>query len=88
MAAILHPFCPLSTLHSKICSIAEGLTTRKSEGTAGTAPLLAGIVSSAIASRIGVSRWYAGRTRQGYCPHPRHWLVLAGLVGLSPTNHI
>jgi hypothetical protein len=37
--------------------------------------------SSAIASRIGVSRWYAGRIRQGYRPHPRHWQALARLVG-------
>jgi CRISPR-associated endonuclease Cas1 len=43
-------------------------------------PLLAGISTSAIASRIGVSRWYAGRIRQGYRPHPRHWQALAKLV--------
>jgi len=24
-------------------------------------------------SRIGVSRWYAGRIREGYRPHPRRW---------------
>jgi hypothetical protein len=36
--------------------------------------------SSAIASQIGVSRWYAGRIRQGYVPHPRHWQALATLV--------
>ena len=43
-------------------------------------PLLAAASSSAIASRIGVSRWYAGRIREGYRPHPRHWLELAKLV--------
>ena len=43
-------------------------------------PRLARISSSAIASRIGVSRWYAGRIRQGYRPHPRHWQALATLV--------
>jgi hypothetical protein len=31
-------------------------------------------------SRIGVSRWYAGPIREGYRPHPRHWLALAKLV--------
>ncbi len=39
--------------------------------------------TSTIASRIGVSRWYAGRIRQGYRPHPRHWLRLAQMVGLD-----
>jgi CRISPR-associated endonuclease Cas1 len=46
-------------------------------------PLLADIPTSAIRSRIGVSRWYAGKIRQGYRPHPRHWLALAKLVGVS-----
>jgi hypothetical protein len=44
-------------------------------------PLLAKASSSAIAAKIGVSRWYAGRIRRGYLPHPRHWLALAKLVG-------
>jgi hypothetical protein len=44
-------------------------------------PVLAKLPNSAIASQIGVSRWYAGRIRQGYRPHPRHWQALAGLVG-------
>src|SRR5438132_3246740 len=44
-------------------------------------PLLAGVSTSAIRTRIGVSRWYASRIRQGYRPHPRHWV---GLVGGSP----
>jgi CRISPR-associated endonuclease Cas1 len=46
-------------------------------------PLLADVSNSSIASRIGVSRWYAGRIRQGYRPHPRHWRELAQLVGIS-----
>ncbi len=46
-------------------------------------PFLTGISSSAIASRIAVSRWYAGRIRQGYRPHPRHWRELATLAGLT-----
>ncbi|MFZ2002575.1 MAG: CRISPR-associated endonuclease Cas1 [Candidatus Sulfotelmatobacter sp.] len=46
-------------------------------------PSLARMSSSAIASRMGVSRWYAGRIRQGYRPHPRHWEALAELVGVS-----
>jgi CRISPR-associated endonuclease Cas1 len=47
-------------------------------------PLLAKVSSSAIASRIGVSRWYAGRIRKGLLPHPMHWPALARLVHLSP----
>jgi hypothetical protein len=46
-------------------------------------PLLAKIPTSAIRSRIGVSRWYAGRIREGYRPHPRHWLALAELAGVA-----
>src|SRR5438128_808479 len=46
-------------------------------------PLLANVSTSAVRSRLGVSRWYAGRIRQGYCPHPRHWQALAQLVGFS-----
>ena len=46
-------------------------------------PLLAGISTSVIRSRIGVSRWYASRIRQGYRPHPRHWEALAELAGVS-----
>ena len=46
-------------------------------------PVLAAISSSAIARQISVSRWYAGRIREGYRPHPRHWLALASLVGVS-----
>jgi CRISPR-associated endonuclease Cas1 len=44
-------------------------------------PLLAKVATSAIRTRIGVSRWYASRIRQGYRPHPRHWNNLAELVG-------
>jgi CRISPR-associated endonuclease Cas1 len=43
-------------------------------------PQLAEVSTSTIASRIGVSRWYAGKIRRGYCPHPRHWQALAELV--------
>jgi len=46
-------------------------------------PQLAAMSTSAIASAIGVSRWYAGRIRRGYRPHPRHWQALAHLVGVS-----
>jgi CRISPR-associated endonuclease Cas1 len=46
-------------------------------------PLLSGISTSAISSQLGVSRWYAGRVRQGYRPHPRHWKTLARLVSVS-----
>jgi hypothetical protein len=43
-------------------------------------PVLATISASAIARRISVSRWYAGRIREGYRPHPRHWRALAQLA--------
>jgi CRISPR/Cas system-associated endonuclease Cas1 len=46
-------------------------------------PLLASLSASAIARQISVSRWYAGRIREGYRPHPRHWQALAELAGLS-----
>jgi hypothetical protein len=46
-------------------------------------PVLATLSASAIARRISVSRWYAGRIREGYRPHPRHWLALAKLVSVS-----
>jgi len=48
-------------------------------------PALARASATNIAKRIGVSRWYAGRIREGYRPHPRHWRVLAQLVGVSPN---
>jgi CRISPR-associated endonuclease Cas1 len=51
-------------------------------------PLLARASASAIARQIGVSRWYAGRIREGYRPHPRHWQALAGLVGISKRSRI
>jgi hypothetical protein len=44
-------------------------------------PVLSNVATSVIRSSIGVSRWYASRIRQGYRPHPRHWKVLAELVG-------
>jgi CRISPR-associated endonuclease Cas1 len=46
-------------------------------------PRLVGVSASVIASRIGVSRWYAGKLRKGYRPHARHWQALAQLVGVS-----
>ena len=50
-------------------------------------PLLVHASPSAIAKRIGVSRWYAGRIREGYRPHPRHWQALAKLVGVVEAEH-
>lgn len=46
-------------------------------------PLAKASAATAIAKRIGVSRWYAGKIRQGYIPHPRHWLALAELAGVT-----
>jgi CRISPR-associated endonuclease Cas1 len=45
-------------------------------------PLLAKIPTTTIRSAMGVSKWYAGKIRQGYRPHPRHWETLAGLAGI------
>ena len=49
-------------------------------------PALARASVTAIAKSIGVSRWYAGRIREGYRPHPRHWQALAELGGVSLTT--
>jgi CRISPR-associated endonuclease Cas1 len=49
-------------------------------------PALAQASATAIAKRIGISRWYAGRIREGYRPHPRHWPKLAELVGISDAR--
>ena len=46
-------------------------------------PLLASTSARAIARQISVSRWCAGRIREGYRPHPRHWQALGELIGLS-----
>jgi hypothetical protein len=46
-------------------------------------PLLAAMSASAIARQISISRWYAGRIREGYRPHPRHWQALARLASVS-----
>ncbi len=47
-------------------------------------PRLAGITISALASTIGVSEPYAAYIRKGrHRPHPRHWQLLAELVGFS-----
>jgi CRISPR-associated endonuclease Cas1 len=43
-------------------------------------PRLSTFSTSTIARGIGVSRGYAGRIREGYRPHPRHWQALAELV--------
>jgi|SRR5271170_7451676 len=45
--------------------------------------LIADISTGVIRSRIRVSRWYAGKIRQGYVPHRRHWRALARLAGVS-----
>lgn len=50
-------------------------------------PLLVDVSTSSIRSRLGVSRWYAGKIRQGYRPHPRHWHALAELAGFAPGRN-
>ena len=49
-------------------------------------PLLANTPASDIRTSIGVSHWYAGRIREGYRPHPRHWEALAILAGISGSQ--
>jgi hypothetical protein len=49
-------------------------------------PLLMRKSSSDIAKRLGVSRWYAGRIREGYRPHARLWGALASLTGVSEPS--
>jgi len=41
-----------------------------------------------IARTLGVTVMYAGMIRKGYVPHPRHWQVLASLVGVAPDKEI
>jgi CRISPR-associated endonuclease Cas1 len=48
---------------------------------------LAGVTVSTIVSALAVSQPYAANIRTGRCiPHPRHWLRLAGLVGISSVD--
>jgi len=51
-------------------------------------PLLANVATSVLRSSIGVFRWYAGRIREGYRPHPRHFQVLAKLVGIGECSEL
>ena len=48
-------------------------------------PRLDAITVPVIASALGISQPYAAEIRAGrYLPHPRHWLTLARLIGVSP----
>jgi hypothetical protein len=50
-------------------------------------PRLADISTSRIASTVGVSWAYASNVRKAKAlPHPRHWLNLAQLVGVSDSE--
>ena len=52
-------------------------------------PRLAAHTVPAISSELGVSLPYATDIRRGgRIPHPRHWLTLAGLVGVSQNETI
>ncbi len=44
-------------------------------------PVITSMSASVIARQISISRWYAGRIREGYRPHRRHWQALAKLAG-------
>ncbi len=46
-------------------------------------PILASKSSTAIANLMNVSFCYASHIRKGRIPHPRRWLALAELAGMS-----
>src|SRR5260370_5689135 len=46
-------------------------------------PLLTNTSAGVIARQLLVSRWYSGRIREGYRPHPRHSQPLAELTRVS-----
>ncbi len=51
-------------------------------------PRLAAITVSALSSALRVSESYAADIRAGrHRPHPRHWQLLANLVGVSPSAY-
>lgn len=50
-------------------------------------PRLLSIEVSRIQCELSVSKPYSVRIRNGLCiPHPRHWLMLARLAGVSPDS--
>jgi len=50
-------------------------------------PRLVGVTVSTISRALGVSEPYAADIRAARrVPHPRHWLTLARLVGISPDR--
>jgi hypothetical protein len=52
-------------------------------------PRLVGLSAASLASALGVSKPYAVDIRAGRSrPHPRHWRILAELVGVSPPTSI
>jgi CRISPR-associated endonuclease Cas1 len=51
-------------------------------------PLLADIAASVIQSRLGVSRCYASKIRQGRRAHPRHWKELALIAGVHQKCNV
>ena len=52
-------------------------------------PALASVAKSRIRSALGVSEPYSSAIQAGkHVPHPRHWEVLADLVGLRASAHV
>ena len=50
-------------------------------------PALASVAKSRIRSALGVSEPYSSAIQKGdRVPHPRHWQVLAKLVGAPPSQ--
>jgi len=49
--------------------------------------LLSGVTVPVIASALSISEPYGAEIRADrYLPHPRHWLTLGRLVGVSPDE--
>ena len=44
-------------------------------------PLLISVSTTVLCSQLAISRGYANEIRKGRVPHPRHWKVLAKLLG-------
>jgi len=41
-----------------------------------------------IQRATGFSKRYVFMLRRGYVPHPRHYQIIAGLVGVEPPDQI
>lgn len=49
-------------------------------------PILPSVSRLALVKALGVSPGYANEIRKGRLPHPRHWQILADLVGVALSS--